>query len=55
MLRPYAPIGVDLRDPDCLVQPSFRRKPESSLTDKSLDPGFRRADDEEDDATGTVF
>ena len=31
---------------------SFRRKPESSLVVKGLDPGFRRGDDEEKNEPG---
>ena len=45
-------MGANLRDPDRSVYPSFRRKPESSLIDKSLDPGFRRGDDEETNVFG---
>ncbi len=52
LLRMDSKICVNLRGPDRLVYPSFRRKPESSLFDRSLDPGFRRGGDEETSTSG---
>ena len=43
---------VNLMRSDRFDYPSFRRKPESSLIDKGLDPGFRRDDDEETNESG---